>query len=71
MRLSLRRLRIVALVSFFPLALVGLIKEKKSLRSALILYYISILIFCVFLIFLALYTYTRGGNFIAPLGTFY
>jgi hypothetical protein len=71
MRSSLRRLQIVALVSFFPLAIMGMIRQKDSLRAALRLYYTAILIFTVFLMLLAVYTYTRGGNFIPPIGTFY
>ena len=71
MKKSLRRLRIVAMVSFFPLAMMGWSKEKTSLRQALRFYYTSILIFSVFLMLLSIYTYTRGGSFIAPLGTFY
>ena len=68
---SLRRLQIVAMISFFPLAIIGLLAQKRSLKTALILYYSSIIIFTFFLMFLAVYTYTRGGNFIPPLGTFY
>ncbi|MCW3125282.1 MAG: hypothetical protein JWO03_940 [Bacteroidetes bacterium] len=71
MRSSLQRLKIVALVAFFPLAVLGMIREKTSLKTALRLYYISIFIFCIFMMLLALYTFTRGGNFIKPLGTFY
>ena len=71
MKKSLRRLRIVAIVSFFPLAIIGWGKEKTSLRQSLMFYYTSILIFSVFLMLLSIYTYTRGGSFIAPLGTFY
>ena len=71
MRASLRRLSIAAMICFFPLAIAGLVQEKKSLRLAIRLYYASVFIFIIFLCFLALYTYIRGGNFIRPLGTFY
>jgi hypothetical protein len=59
------------MVSFFPLAIVGWSKEKATLPSALRFYYASILIFCLFLMCLAVYTYTKGGSFIPPMGTFY
>ena len=71
MRSALRRLQMVALVSFLPLAVIGAWKQRKALKESITLYYISILIFCAFLMCLAVYTYTKGGNFIPPMGTFY
>ena len=71
MHASLRRLSIAALICFFPLGIAGLVQERKAPRTAIRLYYAAVLIFAVFLCFLAAYTYIRGGNFIAPLGTFY
>ena len=71
MHALLRRLSIVAFVCFFPLAIIGLMKEKTSPRSAIRFYYASILVFIIFLACLAFYTYSQGGNFIKPMGTFY
>jgi hypothetical protein len=71
MHASLRRLSIVAMVCFFPLAIIGLMQEKKSPRSAIRMYICCVMVFIVFLLFLGFYTYDRGGNFIKPMGTFY
>lgn len=71
MTASVRRLRIIALLSFFPLALIGVAREKKAAHTAIRYYYAAILAFGIFIIGLAVYTYTRGGNFIPVLGTFY
>ena len=71
MQASVKRLSIIAFICFFPLAIIGMIKAKTSSRSAIKLYYSSILVFIIFLCFLALYTYSKGGNFIKPMGTFY
>ena len=71
MRDIMKRLFIVSCVCFFPLALAGRAKIKTSPRTALRYYRAAILIFIVFLVFLALYTFVRGGNFIKPMGTFY
>ena len=71
MQTSLRRLSIVALICFFPLAIIGMLKQRSSPQTALKLYYASIMILVVFLVCLSIYTYGRGGNFIRPLGTFY
>ena len=71
MHILLRRLSIVAFVCFFPLEIIGLMREKRSPRSAIQCYYVSILLFILFLGCLAFYTYTQGGNFIKPMGTFY
>ncbi|MBS1685584.1 MAG: hypothetical protein JSS76_12560 [Bacteroidetes bacterium] len=68
---SVHRLRITAICCFFPLALIGLGKEKKAAHTAIRYYYSAILAFGVFMVGLAVYTYTRGGNFIPVLGTFY
>jgi hypothetical protein len=66
-----RRISIVAMVCFFPLAIVGLMREKTNPQSAIRLYQWSIMIMAIFLFFLAFYTYDRGGNFVKPMGTFY
>jgi hypothetical protein len=71
MQTSLKRLSIVAFICFFPLAIIGMLKERSDPQAAIRLYYISVYIFIVFLAFLALYTYFEGGNFIKPMGTFY
>ena len=71
MQALLRRLSIVAMICFFPLAIIGIMKEKATPRTAILYYYISILIFLGFLFCLAFYTYSQGGNFIKPMGTFY
>lgn len=71
MQTSLRRLSIVAFICFFPLAIVGMVKQRSSPQSAVKLYYASILIMVVFLVCLAFYTYGKGGNFIKVIGTFY
>jgi hypothetical protein len=71
MQTSVRRLAVVAFICFFPLAIVGLIKERTSTRDAIKLYQISIMICVVFFVLLAFYTYLKGGNFIKPMGTFY
>jgi membrane-bound acyltransferase YfiQ involved in biofilm formation len=65
MQTSVRRLAVVAFICFFPLAIVGLIKERTSTRDAIKLYQISIMICVVFFVLL------KGGNFIKPMGTFY
>ena len=59
------------MICFLPLALVGVVRSRTSLREAVRLYYICIFIFLVFFLALALYTYWQGGNFIKPMGTFY
>ena len=71
MQAMLRRLSIVAMICFFPLAIIGIMKEKRSPRAAIKYYYASILFFLIFLFFLAFYTYSQGGSFIKPMGTFY
>ncbi|MBS1596035.1 MAG: hypothetical protein JST90_17115 [Bacteroidetes bacterium] len=68
---SVHRLRVVAICCCFPLAIIGLTQEKKAAHTAIRWYYTAILAFSIFLIGLAIYTYTRGGNFIPVLGTFY
>lgn len=71
MTASVRRLRIIALLCFFPLALIGVYREGEAAHTALRYYYAAILTFGLLMIGLAIYTYTRGGNFIPVLGTFY
>ena len=71
MQTSLRRLSIVAFICFFPVAIIGMVKQRSSPQDAVKYYYASVLIMTVFLVCLALYTYSRGGNFIKPIGTFY
>ena len=68
---TVHRLRYVAICCFFPLALIGLAREKRAAHTAIRYYYAAILVFGIFMIGLAIYTYSRGGKFIAPLGTFY
>ncbi len=68
---SLKRLSRVALFCFFPLAIIGMQKQKSSPRKAIKFYYLSILIFIIFLCFLSFYTYSKGGTFIKAIGTFY
>jgi hypothetical protein len=71
MQTSLKRLSIVAFVCFFPLAIIGMSKQRSSPQLAIKMYYASVYIFITFLGLLALYTYFEGGNFIKPMGTFY
>ena len=71
MEVSIKRLSIVAFICFFPLAIVGMARQKSSPESAIKLYKMSIIIMVIFLFFLAFYTYDRGGNFIKPMGTFF
>jgi hypothetical protein len=71
MEVSLKRISIVALICFFPLAIVGMARQRTSPESALRLYKICIVVMVIFLFFLAFYTYDRGGNFVKPMGTFY
>ena len=71
MRATLNRLFIVSVIAFFPLALIGKLREKTSPSAAIRFYYSAIIVFIIFLCLLAFYTYSRGGNFIKPIGTFY
>ncbi len=67
----MKRLFIVSLIAFFPLGIIGRAGERASLRRAVDYYYLSIFILIIFLFFLAVFTYSRGGNFIKATGTFY
>jgi hypothetical protein len=71
MQTALNRLFIVSCVCFFPLAILGRMKVKTSPRTAIRYYRASIMVFIIFLFFLAFYTYQQGGNFVKPMGTFY
>jgi len=71
MRASLKHLFIVAVIGFFPLAVMGRVQQRDFLRRAVSLYYTSVIILIIFLCLLAFYTYDRGGNFIKATGTFY
>ncbi len=71
MRASLNRLFIVSVIACFPLAIMGKLRERSSPRTAIRFYYSAIIVFIIFLCLLALYTYSRGGNFIKVIGTFY
>ncbi len=71
MHARLNRLFIVSCICFFPLAIMGRSKARTSVRSAVLYYQAAILVFAIFLVLLAFYTYDRGGNFVKPMGTFY
>lgn len=67
----MNRLFIVSLICFFPMAILGRMKEKTAPEEALKYYRASIMVFTVFLVCLAMYVYQQGGNFVKPMGTFY
>ena len=71
MNSSLYRLSILALICCLPLGIIGMTKINLNKRSAIVFFYYSLYVFLVFLCALAVYTYGRGGNFIAPIGSFY